>query len=169
MTRKGKMTTMTNSDASQTGSRRRLGRGVILVCIGAVIAAVVMGALRDPAPVFPAALFAQDQSQKIGGDMEGDYLFFTFRRNLWAVHKPTGRVQFLMFPDGQEQQLVRSRVHQVDQERFPADQARYQLSERNLTNFLWVLNPHSGHAQYIRAGRDGVFEFSEIENVVRRE
>jgi hypothetical protein len=150
---------------------RRAGwlRAVVLLGIGAVLGSIASDAFRSPAPLFPAALFAQDGIEQVGGNEEGDYLFFTFRRNLWVVHKPTGRVQFLMFPDGSEQQLVRSRIHQVDQSVFPTDQVRYQLSERNLTNFLWILNPVTGKARFIRAGRDGGFETSEIESVARRE
>ena len=43
------------------------------------------------------------------------------------------------------------------------------MSERNLTNFLWILNPVTGRAMYIRAGRDGGFDVSDIESVARRE
>ena len=70
-----------------------------------------------------------------------------------------------MFPDGQEQQLQRSVTHQIDQEIFPPDQVQFQLSERNLTNFLWIMNPVTGKARYIRAGRDASIEVSEIESV----
>jgi hypothetical protein len=160
---------MTIRETNRAGLWGRTGRGVLLVALGAALGAALTGALKDPAPLFPATLFAQDGGDQIDGNLDGDYAFFTFRRNLWAVHLPTGRVQFFLFPDGKEQQITRSRVHQIDLDAFPIDQVRYQLSERNLTNFLWLLNPITGKAQYIRAGRDGIFEFSDIESVARRE
>ena len=158
--------TMTNES---TGRRPRWLRSALLVGLGAIVGTIASGAFRAPAPGFPDALFAQVPDMQVAGNEEGDYLFFTFRRNLWVVHKPTGRIQFLMFPDGEEQTTLRSRIHQIDLDVFPLDQVRYQLSERNLTNFLWILNPVTGKARFIRAGRDGGFDVSGIESVARRE
>jgi hypothetical protein len=159
------MTTMTTTrDAVRPAWGNRVGRSALLVIFGALLGAAAMLVRDDPAPVFPGALFAQEDHQ-VGGNTGGDYLFFTFRRNLWTVHRPSGTVQFLMFPDGKEQVIIRSRVYQVDPAAFPPDQTRYLLSERNLTTFLWVLNPVTAKAQFVRAGRDGALEFSEVESV----
>ena len=50
----------------------------------------------------------------------------------------------------------------IDQKIFPLDQVRYQVSERNLTNYLWITNPVTGHVQFIKARRDGGFDKSPV-------
>lgn len=151
--------------------RRRTGpvRAILLVLLGAAVGAVAMREFREPMPTFPSSLFAQDSSARSIGGEDGEFTYFTFRRNLWVIHRPTGQIQFFMFPDGSEQVLVRSGIYQVDLTEFPVEQTQYQLSERNLTNFLWILNPYTGKARYIRAQRDGTFDVSEVETVARRE
>jgi hypothetical protein len=126
----------------------------------------------ESAPDFSSALFAAEGLSGAAlaqGAGASEYEFLTFRRNIWVVHRPTSRIQFFMFPEDEEQQLVRSRVLQIDVATFPPEHTQFQLSERNLTNFLWVLNPATGKAQYVRAGRDGVLEASAIENLTKQE
>ena len=142
-----------------------LGRGVLLVAIGAILGSVFATSMGNRGPEFPGALFAQEGGVVSSESADGDFLYFTFRRNLWAIHRPSGRVQFLLFPDGREDELVRSEIHKIDANVFPAGEVEYQLSERNLTNYLWILNPVTGKARYIRAGRDGALEFSDVYSV----
>jgi len=142
------------------------------VALGAILGAAASRLAPEASPDFSAALFAAEGFAGAGsaqGGGEPEYEFLTFRRNIWVVHKPSARIQFFMFPEDEEQQLVRSRVLQIDAAAFPPELTRFQLSERNLTNFLWVLNPTTGKAQYVRAGRDGVLEASAIENLTKQE
>ena len=155
---------MTKSDRSAMRPALRpspIGRSVLLVAVGVILGSLLSPGGGDRFPL-PTGLFAQEGVESGGMSVEGDYQYFTFRRNLWAIHRPSGRVQFMLFPDGREDALVRSAVHQVDPTEFPPEQVRFQLSERNLTNYLWVLNPVTGKARYLRAGRDAVLEASEI-------
>ena len=148
----------------------RPARGTLLVLlVGAALGSVLTSHFSDDGwpgsgPQFPPALFAQADGE-VMEHSDAEFMYFTFRRNVWAIHKASGKVQFLMFPDGLDQKLERSAIHQIDQEVFPADEVIYQLSERNLTNFLWIMNPVTGKARYIRAARNGGFELSEIESV----
>ena len=147
------------------GSRPSLLLLLIGAALGSVFASQFDGdGWPGRGPQFPPSLFAQD-GDEVMEHSDGEYQFFTFRRNLWAIHKASGKVQFLMFPDGLDQKLERSAIHQVDQDVFPPGEVTYQLSERNLTNFLWILNPLTGKARYIRAARNGGFEISDIESV----
>ena len=170
---------MMNS-SSNPRHARRFGSAFLLVAIGAVLGTALSGGLGlpgsgtsstgseelFPSSMFANSLFAQESSEARA--MEGEeYTFFTFRRNLWAIHRASGKVQFMVFPDSQDQQPQRSVTHQVDLELFPVDQVEYQLSERNLTNFLWILNPVTGKARYLRAARDAGLEVSDVQEVSR--
>jgi hypothetical protein len=163
---------MTNRNDRSANTTSRLLRGALLVAIGAILGAAVSRFAPDAAPDLSHALFAAEGLAGVGAAQAGaepEYEYLTFRRNIWVVHRPSSRIQFFMFPEDEEQQLVRSRVLQIDVAAFPPELTHFQLSERNLTNFLWVLNPTTGQAQYVRAGRDGVLEASAIENLTRQE
>lgn len=162
---------MTNPETSRRSPSARFRRGALLVAIGALLGAAGSRLLEDAAPDLTPPLFADDGIVPAAaqGGATAEYEFLTFRRNIWVVHRPTGNVQFFMFPEDDEQQLIRSRMLQIDPVAFPMDQARFQISERNLTSFLWVMNPHTGKAQYVRAGRDGVLEPSVVENLAKHE
>ncbi len=101
------------------------------------------------------------------GQGEGEYAFFTYRRYLWTFHRANGKVQFFLLPETRSSQepIDSSRVYTVDQDEFPLDQVLFQVSERNLTNYLWILNPVSGKAMFIRARRDGGFDESPVLDV----
>ncbi|MFQ5653401.1 MAG: hypothetical protein ACE5GW_01555 [Planctomycetota bacterium] len=100
-------------------------------------------------------------------EQEG-YTFLTFRRNLWLIRHTEGTVQYFIFPESEEQPLFRSQLLEIDRESFPVDQVRYQLSERNLASYLWILNPVTGKALYLRARRDGSFEASSLFDATKR-
>jgi len=145
-------------------------RGLLLVGLGALLGAAVTQFVPEAVSRPPSALFAAEAlAGAVQGGTDSEYVFLTFRRNIWVVHRPSSRIQFFMFPEDEDQQLVRSRVLQIDVSTFPPEHTQFQLSERNLTNFLWVLNPVTGRAQYVRAGRDGVLEASPIENLTKSE
>lgn len=152
-----------------TSSRRpKFTQGLFLLFVGVVLGAVVFSSPENQNPLITEGLFAAE-SGDLGGNTDGEYLFFTFRRNLWIVHQPTGKLQFLMLPDGSEETVIRSRIYEIDTDVFPVDQVQYQLSERNLTNFLWIMNPVTGKARYVRAGRAGGFDVSDVYSATRRE
>ena len=149
------------------GAPHRLLPLLLLAC--GLIAGTVIGigwsSTWPTAAVPPELAFAR----QIADGPDGDYAFFTYRRYLWLVHKPTGKAQFSLLPDSKNstQPIEPSRVYAVDQELFPLDQVRYQISERNLTNYLWILNPTTGKAMFIRARRDGGFDESPIVDGIR--
>lgn len=94
----------------------------------------------------------------------GDYSFFTYRRNLWIVRHSTGTARFFVIPETNtsEQRIEASNTYKLNPEEFPADQTRYQVSERNLSNYLWISNHNTGRSYFIRARRDGGFDESPI-------
>ena len=158
-----------NRPTGVASSRRpKSTQGLVLLFVGVVLGAVVFSSPENQSPLITESLFAAE-SGDIGGNTDGEYLFFTFRRNLWIVHQPTGKLQFLMLPDGAEESVIRSRIYEIDTEGFPVDQVQFQLSERNLTNFLWIMNPVTGKARYVRAGRGGGFDVSEVYSATRRD
>ena len=107
--------------------------------------------------------FALDPSTMFA---EGDGLtFIPFRRNLWVINHEADRIQFFMFPSTEEKPIQPSRRYTIDRTEFPADVVRYQVSDHNLTNFLWVLNPLTGKVRYLKAMRDGKIETSKLLNV----
>ncbi|MFN0057284.1 MAG: hypothetical protein ACKVX7_02410 [Planctomycetota bacterium] len=94
----------------------------------------------------------------------GDYSFFPYRRDVWIVCHSKGTAQFFHSPESttSEQPPVKSRVYTIDRTLFPQDQVQFLISERNLTNYLWIVNPTTGNGRFIRARRDGGFDESPI-------
>jgi len=139
-----------------------------LLC-GALLAAGFTGGSVWEAVSAPAAMVSAEALAKMDGSdphagADGDFAFFSYRRYLWVVKKSSGRAQFFHLPESasSDAQLMKSGTYSIDQEAFPLDQVRYQVSERNLTNYLWITNPVTGKARFIRATREGGFDKSPI-------
>lgn len=95
---------------------------------------------------------------------QGEYTFFTYRRNVWIIQRSSGRAQFFLVPETHtsEARIEQSGVYQIDQTEFPPDQTELQISERNLSNYLWISNRVTGKSYFIRARRDGGFDESPV-------
>ena len=110
-------------------------------------------------------LFAFDPQATYGNDEDSDYTFIPFRRNLWVIDHANDTIQFYMFPAAEARPIQPSRLYNIDRNEFPADVVRYQVSDHNVTSFLWILNPETGKGRYIKALRDGKIEESRMVNV----
>jgi hypothetical protein len=85
-----------------------------------------------------------------------DYRFLPNRRNMWVMNRRLGRIVHFRFLDTSKGTVERSFVAQVDQQRFPARDTTYKISERNITDLLWVCNRRTGDFQLWRRNvRDG--------------
>lgn len=86
----------------------------------------------------------------------GDYRYLPNRRNMWVINRRLGRVVHFRFLDTTKGTVERSHVAQVDRERFPPRDTVYRISERNITDLLWVCNQRTGDFQLWRRNvRDG--------------
>jgi hypothetical protein len=79
-----------------------------------------------------------------GGDDPAAFAFLPNRRTIWVVHKAAGRLAGYHFRDDQRRTVEVTRVVTVDPKEFPRDDTEYLLSDRNLTEALWVCNRRSG-------------------------
>jgi hypothetical protein len=87
---------------------------------------------------------------------EGDYLFLPNRKNIWVVNRRNGLFVHYKFVDTADGAIERSHIARVDQSVFPPEDTVYSLSERNITDFLWVCNRRTGDFQlWRRSVRDG--------------
>ena len=86
---------------------------------------------------------------------DGDYTFLPNRRTIWVVNRKYGRFANYHFRDDQERSILRSQVVTLDQRDFPPEDAVYLLSDRNLTEVLWVCNRRTGDVQLWHPRPDG--------------
>jgi hypothetical protein len=96
------------------------------------------------------ASLAAEPSQASGlttSTQDGDFLFLTNRRTIWVIHRKEGRFANYHFRDDEARTVERSRVVSLDQETFPPQDTVYLLSDRNLTEVLWVCNKRTGDVQ----------------------
>ncbi len=164
------MTTNRNSDRRARGPRR--SQRVVAATAIAVGLVLAMGGISRWLPLGPErtpASFLQGAEEGVRASGDGDFVFFTFRRNIWAFRKSAMTVRFYSIPETTErtQEVEESRVYQIDARDFPLDDLRFQVSERNLTNYLWLLNPKTGKARILKARRDGIIEESMLLDVTR--
>ena len=145
------------------GGRAGLGLAAVFVAgvwIGSVSSETDGTTLADR--LIPTSVaFAAYQS---GSGEDGDYRFFVHRRYCWVVKKSTNTARFFRLPETatDADQIEKSGAYQIDSEMYPAGQVDFQLSERNLANYLWITNRVTGRAHFVRAKRDGGFEESPI-------
>ena len=102
--------------------------------------------------------------QALAASPAGDYAFLPYRRDVWIVCHSKGTAQFFASPESTsaEHPPIKSQVYKLDPAIFPQDQVQFSISERNLLNYLWVLNPVTGKARFVRARRDGGFDESPV-------
>lgn len=108
--------------------------------------------------VYPAiagsSLTAQVQEQL----KDGEYLFLPNRRSVWVINRTNGRLANYEFLNNEYNTVERSRVGQVDTRTFPAEDTMFEISDRNLSNNLWVCNVRTGDVQLWTVSRDGEFK-----------
>ncbi len=85
----------------------------------------------------------------------GEYLFLPNRRSVWVINQTNGRVAVYTFLNNEYDTVERSRVGQVDARAFPPGEATFAISDRNLSNNLWVCNARTGDFQLWTVARDG--------------
>ena len=103
-----------------------------------------------------AALMAAVTSQATEDFGEaGDFLFLPNRRTIWVVDRSTGRFANYHFRGDQERTVMRSRVVTLNQRDFPAADTIFLLSDRNLSELLWVCNKRTGDVQLWVPRSDG--------------
>ena len=67
-----------------------------------------------------------------------------------------------MYPSIEDKPIQPSRAHNINRTDFPVDQVLYRVSDVNLTSHIWLLNPVTGKARYLKALRDGNIEPSKL-------
>ena len=78
---------------------------------------------------------------------DGKYTFLANRRTIWAINKDKGRFAGYHFREDEDHTVERTRVTTLDPKVFPPADTIYMLSDRNLTEALWVCNKRSGDVQ----------------------
>ena len=86
---------------------------------------------------------------------EGEYLFLPSRRSIWVINRTNGRMAVYTFLNNEYSTVQRSRVGQIDTASFPLEDAFIQVSDRNLTNNLWICNVRTGDVQLWKVASDG--------------
>ena len=85
-----------------------------------------------------------------------DFRFLPNRRNMWVGNRRLGTVVHYRLTDTMKGAVERSHVAHVDQARFPVRDTVYKISERNVTDLLWVCNRRTGDFELWRRNvRDG--------------
>lgn len=82
---------------------------------------------------------------------DGDYDFFPNRKSVWVVNRVNGRMANY---EVESDRVERSRVAKIDMRTFPREDTVIYLSDRNLTNLLWVCNARTGDVVLWRQDRD---------------
>jgi len=78
---------------------------------------------------------------------DGKYAFLANRRTIWAINKDKGRFAGYHFREDEDHTVERTRITTLDPEIFPPADTIYMLSDRNLTEALWICNKRSGDVQ----------------------
>lgn len=78
---------------------------------------------------------------------DGKYSFLANRRTIWSINKEKGRFAGYHFREDEEHTVERTRVITLDQKIFPPADTVYLLSDRNLTEVIWVANKRTGEIQ----------------------
>jgi hypothetical protein len=164
----------------RNGSRSRLWRAGLLLALGGILglglgrawrssddagegleseaadaSGTSLAGLARAGLLSPLAASLVAEAPDSAGAQDGDYLFFPNRRSVWVVNRQNGRFAYYHFRDDQNRTVDRSRVFQLDQETFPPGETVFLLSDRNLTEVLWVCNKRTGDVQLWTPRADG--------------
>ena len=80
-------------------------------------------------------------------DRDGDYRFLATRKTIWVFNRENGRFAAYRFLDDEESTIERSRVAQINQTTFPAEDTVFLTSDHHLTEAVWVCNARTGDVQ----------------------
>lgn len=141
-------------------SSSRLMKPALWILLGGILASTLGPA--DLAPIAVGTLEASSAHFSIETTGSERFQFFTFRRSTWILDIENYSLRFVSFPDGPDQPFVTSGIYSIDRDAFPAEDMEIQLSQRTLSNYLWLVNKNSGAAMYITALRDGGFHASKL-------
>lgn len=154
---------MNSTDPSQEPTCQTRASRIGLVALGAAVTLGLTIAVISLLPVFDSGSvsgnagtgwFEPGELHAAIGD--GDYLFFPNRRNMWVVNRDNGRLVHYKFIDVTQGKVERSHVAQINQKLFPPGDTLFKISERNISDFLWVCNVQTGDFQlWRRSVRDG--------------
>ena len=78
---------------------------------------------------------------------DGKYAYLANRRTIWAINKDKGRFAGYHFREDENHTVERTRVTTLDPKIFPPADTIYMLSDRNLTEAIWVCNKKTGDVQ----------------------
>ena len=93
---------------------------------------------------------------------QDEHTFLTFRRGAWMIKRSDATARYIAMPEDEKSVPTVSRIYTINTDDFPLDICRLQLSERNLSNYLWLINPRDGKVRFIRARRDGLIDRSPL-------
>ncbi|HBO50638.1 MAG TPA: hypothetical protein DD471_01540, partial [Planctomycetes bacterium] len=85
--------------------------------------------------------------QSAGALGDGEFAFLANRKQIWAINKSEGRFAGYHFREDEERSIERTKVVTLDQKTFPPADTIYMLSDRNLTEVIWVCNKRTGDVQ----------------------
>ena len=86
-------------------------------------------------------------AQSAGALGDGEFAFLANRKQIWAINKSEGRFAGYHFREDEERTIERTKVVTLDQKIFPPADTIYMLSDRNLTEVIWVCNKRTGDVQ----------------------
>ena len=101
------------------------------------------------AGVSTSALMAQVRTDL----KDGEYLFLPNRRSIWVINQTNGRMAVYTFLNNEYDTVERSRVGQIDARAFPPGEVVFQISDKNLSNNLWVCSDRRYQPRSARSGR----------------
>lgn len=138
----------------------RMLRPALWILLGVVLASTLGS--YDFTPLGRPTLDAGTVNFSVEPAGTENFQFFTFRRSTWIFDTESHSLRFVAFPDGPEQPFVSSGTFPIDRDIFPAEHLEVQLSQRTLSNYLWLVNTDTGAAMYLTALRDGGFDSSQL-------
>ena len=86
---------------------------------------------------------------------DAEFTFLPNRHSVWVVNSRTGRMANYDFRLDDQQNVDRTRVERIDVQSFPPEDTVLKLSDRNLSNILWVCNQRTGDIEMWRRTRGG--------------
>lgn len=133
----------------------RLGRLAILIAVafafgfglaaGGLLTGPDQGAARLDAAL--SQLMPTVVAQSTGALGDGEFAFLANRKQIWAINKSQGRFAGYHFREDENRTVERTKIVTLDQKTFPPADTIYMLSDRNLTEVIWVCNKKTGDIQ----------------------
>jgi hypothetical protein len=105
---------------------------------------------------WPAIFASSGVPQNVRGELgPGDYTFLPVRHAVWAVNRTDGRFARFEFREDSQGLVRRSRVVTLDKETFDPSATVFLVSDRYLTEDLWIANRRTGLVELWEARLDG--------------